>query len=118
MAGTLAAVFVLQMTLVQTIEVGMPLLKNRMNVAKEEAALRQRLADKGLPSDGPVRLSLSPPPPFSPPSPPSTPPVPCRGIPSCPTRALVRSHTDASACARARAAYIAMVGAGGSRLSQ
>jgi len=54
LTGTLAAVFVLQMTLVQTIEVGMPLLKNRMNVAKEEAALRQRLADKGLPSDGPI----------------------------------------------------------------
>ena len=102
MAGTLAAVFVLQMTLVQTIEVGMPLLKNRMNVAKEEAALRQRLADKGLPSDGPVRLSLSPPPPSPPPHPPPPPLCPVAAYPHAPpvpwcARTLMRLHAHVHA---------------------
>ena len=45
LTGTLGCVFVLQMTLVQTIEVGMPLLKNRIRIAQEEKKLREELGE-------------------------------------------------------------------------
>lgn len=50
--GTLAAVFVLQMTIVQFLEVGLPLLKKKWKLAKGEAHLRQKMSAEGLESDG------------------------------------------------------------------
>ena len=50
--GTLAAVFVLQMTVVQFLEVGLPLLKKKWKLAKGEAHLRQKMSAEGLDSDG------------------------------------------------------------------
>jgi hypothetical protein len=47
LTGTLAAVFVLQMTLVQTIEVGMPIVKNRLRIAAEEKKMRDQMSAAG-----------------------------------------------------------------------
>jgi hypothetical protein len=51
LTGTLACVFVLQMTLVQTIEVGMPLIKNRLRIAAEEKKLREELGEGAVIAD-------------------------------------------------------------------
>jgi hypothetical protein len=50
--GTLAAVFVVQMTVVQFLEVGLPMLKHKWKLAKGEADLRQKMSAAGLESDG------------------------------------------------------------------
>ena len=45
LTGTLAGVFIVQMTVVQTLEVGLPIIKGRMRVMAEEKKLREQLGD-------------------------------------------------------------------------